>query len=97
MNRFSVGFVTACMICVFMMIAAAAWGAEVEMPIRVSIIQCGPKENIEDACRADDRCCVFIEPSAGDADDEIPSYFQQDTFDLGRDTGSAIVENEIYE
>ena len=42
--------------------------AEVNMPARVVIVQCGKKKDLMKACTNDPRCCSLIEPAAGDDD-----------------------------
>lgn len=52
-------------------LATQAAAAGVEVGVRVNIIQCGSLDQIEEACLADARCCVFlqlVEPAAGQAE-----------------------------
>lgn len=42
-----------------------ACAAEATLPVTVTIVQCGHREELPQACAQDARCCSLIEPAAG--------------------------------
>jgi hypothetical protein len=42
-------------------LAAAALAASAILPIRATIVQCGPQEDLPAKCREDQRCCALLE------------------------------------
>ena len=51
--------------------------AEISVPVTVTIVQCGSKENIEQSCQQDKRCCVFIDASLHQKKN-IPQSFRKE-------------------
>lgn len=57
--------------------------AEISIPVTVTIVQCGSKENIEQSCQQDKRCCVFIDASLHQKKN-IPQSFRKENSPHGR-------------
>lgn len=57
MNK-KAGFVLAVILAVLS--GRAVCAAEVVMPVRAEIIQCGERAHLEEACRKEPRCCGFL-------------------------------------
>lgn len=43
------------------LLPVSAFAAEAILPITVTIIQCGKKEDLEKACQKEPKCCKLIE------------------------------------
>lgn len=44
-----------------LLMMGAALAASVVMPIRATVIQCGPRDTLEKSCRRDIRCCELMD------------------------------------
>lgn len=77
--------------------AHAAEINSVVLPVRATIIQCGPRAKLVEACMKDERCCGLIEPAAGsEHETENPDNLQYEIEQWpGRDP--IIRENEVFE
>lgn len=49
---------------------SGAFASGSDLPIRVTLIQCGPREDIKKSCRRNEKCCVFLENDQGEDDDD---------------------------
>lgn len=55
------GLFTGIVIGALLWAASPAKAAETVLPIRGTVVQCGPKEGLKEACEKDARCCRLIE------------------------------------
>ena len=74
--------------------------AEVNMPARVVIVQCGKKEDLMKACSNDPRCCSLIEPAAGDdqgEDDNSQTMYEILDYNWTVQSVDEIRKQRVYE
>lgn len=80
--------------------ATPVYAAEINsaiLPVRATIIQCGPRAKLVEACMKDERCCGLIEPAAGsEQETDNPDNLQYEIEQWpGRDP--IVRENEVFE
>lgn len=82
MKKFLLGMLAGIALCFVVKQASANEGT---MPVSVTIVQCGSKEQLLDSCHnVDPRCCNLIAPAAGDEQDtEQQSSYTYEILDYG--------------
>ena len=56
--------------------ASTVFGTEAQLPVKAKILQCGKRVQLEQSCRADERCCPLFEmaKAQGSLDSSQGSY-----------------------
>lgn len=60
MKYFVFAFILLILISFFSISSAQAGSASIDMPVGVTILQCGPGNMLEQSCKEDSRCCPLF-------------------------------------